>query len=83
VINPSEKDQSTFEEAPDLPDDPETDGEREDKGQAENRLIRWQRKLLDLSMRNNLLNFHPGKKAIRLDAPDPGLLEDLLAEGHS
>lgn len=73
----------TFEDAPDLPDLLDTENERDDKNQPENRLIRWQRKLLDLSMRNNLLNFRPGKKAIKLDAPNPGLLEDLLAEGHS
>ncbi|MBN0595662.1 hypothetical protein JTM42_34850, partial [Pseudomonas aeruginosa] len=34
------------------------------------RLARWQRKLLDLSLRNNLLNFKAGKKAVRLEAPD-------------
>ena len=47
------------------------------------RLERWQRKLLDLSLRNNLLNFKPGKKALKLDAPDPGLLEDLLSTGQA
>ncbi|WP_085315857.1 DUF3320 domain-containing protein [Derxia lacustris] len=47
------------------------------------RITRWQRKLLDLSMRNPLLNFKAGKKALTLDAPDPGQLEDLLAEGKA
>lgn len=47
------------------------------------RLERWQRKLLDLSLRNNLLNFKYGKKALRLEAPDPGGLEDILASGQS
>lgn len=47
------------------------------------RLERWQRKLLDLSLRNNLLNFKYGKKALRLEAPDPGALEDILASGQS
>lgn len=46
------------------------------------RLARWQRKLLDLSLRNNLLNFKAGKKAVRLEAPDPGALEDILASGQ-
>jgi very-short-patch-repair endonuclease len=50
---------------------------------AKDRLDRWQRKLLDLSLRNALLNFRAGKRAIVLDAPDPGLLEDLLAEGRT
>ncbi|MEG6624306.1 hypothetical protein V2B08_33940, partial [Pseudomonas aeruginosa] len=30
------------------------------------RQARWQRKLLDLSLRNNLLNNKAGKKAVRL-----------------
>ncbi|SEH33968.1 DUF3320 domain-containing protein [Magnetospirillum fulvum] len=46
------------------------------------RLARWQRKLLDLSLRNSLLNFKVGKKAIRLVTPDPGGLEDLLADNR-
>ncbi|MBD8568351.1 DUF3320 domain-containing protein [Pseudomonas syringae] len=47
------------------------------------RLERWQRKLLDLSLRNNLLNFKYGKRALKLEAPDPGALEDILASGQS
>lgn len=46
------------------------------------RLGRWQRKLLDLSLRNNLLNFKAGKRALKLEAPDPGALEDLLSSGQ-
>lgn len=49
----------------------------------QDRLERWQRKLLDLSSRNALINFRVGKRAIKLDAPDPGLVEDLLSEGKS
>lgn len=45
------------------------------------RLARWQRKLLDLSLRNNLLNFKAGRRSVRLDAPDPGALEDMLSDG--
>lgn len=48
----------------------------------EDRLSRWQRKLLDLSLRNNLLSFKSGKKSVKLDAPEPGAIEDVLAEGH-
>ncbi|GEO81438.1 DUF3320 domain-containing protein [Pararhodospirillum oryzae] len=47
----------------------------------EGRLTRWQRKLLDLSLRNPLLNLTRGRTFVRLIAPDPGLLEDLLADG--
>ncbi|MBV7510026.1 DUF3320 domain-containing protein [Pseudomonas sp. PDM25] len=45
------------------------------------RLGRWQRKLLDLSLRNNLLNFKAGKKSLKLESPDPAALEDILASG--
>jgi hypothetical protein len=44
------------------------------------RLEHWQRKLLDLSLRNNLLNFSVGKRAVSLDAPEPSRLEDALAQ---
>jgi very-short-patch-repair endonuclease len=72
---------ATFDDgAPDLPDDdslvtnlPALD--------PKDRLARWQRKLLDLSLRNNLVNFKAGKKSVRLDAPEPGALEDMLSDG--
>lgn len=47
----------------------------------EGRLQHWQRKLLDLSLRNNLLNFRAGRKTVKVEAPDPAALEDLLAQG--
>ncbi len=71
-----------FDEAPDLPSesiaepDPATLNPKD-------RLARWQRKLLDLSLRNNLLNFRGGKKALKLEAPDPSLLEDVLSDGQA
>ncbi|SFM91665.1 Part of AAA domain-containing protein [Variovorax sp. OV329] len=72
----------TFDEAPDLPDE----GQEVETDSAalnpKDRLARWQRKLLDLSLRNNLLNFKAGKKALKLEAPDASLLEDALAEGQ-
>ncbi len=45
------------------------------------RLEHWQRKLLDLSLRNSLLNFRAVKRSIAFIAPDPGKLEDILAAG--
>ena len=45
------------------------------------RLDRWKRKLLDLSLRNRLLNFRDTKKTIPLTCPDLGVLEDALAAG--
>ena len=69
-----------FEEAPELPD--EDDDIQDVMPLApKDRLARWQRKLLDLSLRNNLLNFRVGKKSLKLEAPDPGALEDLVADG--
>lgn len=79
--------QPVFEEAPaDLPDldqDPAPAAAEPAALTPKDRLERWQRKLLDLSLRNSLLNFKGGKRAIALDAPDPGLLEDILAEGRA
>lgn len=71
-----------FDEAPDLPDFAQ---ESDDTDPAlltpAGRLARWQRKLLDLSLRNNLLNFKAVRKAVTLVAPDAGALEDRLASG--
>jgi very-short-patch-repair endonuclease len=72
---------ATFDDgAPDIPDDdaPVVDVAAVD---PKDRLARWQRKLLDLSLRNNLLNFKAGKRSVRIDAPEPGALEDLLSDG--
>lgn len=45
------------------------------------RLDRWQRRLLDLTLHNALLNHKAAKSSLRLICPDPGELEDLLAAG--
>ena len=45
------------------------------------RLDRWQRKLLDLTLRNRLLNFRDTKRTIPLTCPDLPALEDALADG--
>ena len=47
------------------------------------RLERWQRKLLDLTTRNRLLNVKPGPNAVRLLCPEPAALEDRLADGQA
>ncbi len=72
----------TIEDAPDLSDSAPANAEDASQLDPKDRLLRWQRKLLDLSLRNNLLNFKGGKKALKLEAPDPGALEDLLASGQ-
>ncbi|MBX7246784.1 MAG: DUF3320 domain-containing protein [Candidatus Sumerlaeaceae bacterium] len=73
----------TFDEAPDLPDDDAAAEPDPATLNPKDRLARWQRKLLDLSLSNNLLNFRSGKKAIKVEAPDPGALEDLLSDGQA
>ena len=47
------------------------------------RIERWQRRLLDLSLRNRLLNFRPTKQTVPLLCPDASRLEDRLADGAS
>lgn len=47
----------------------------------EGRLARWKSRLLDLTLRNRLLNFKPAKTTLRVICPDPGALEDTLADG--
>ena len=73
----------TFEDAPDLPEDGPAAEPDPATLNPKDRLARWQRKLLDLSLRNNLLNFKAGKKALKLEAPEAGALEDLLSDGQA
>jgi very-short-patch-repair endonuclease len=78
-----EEPEPTFgiEDAPDLPDEAITDIPTSELD-PKDRLARWQRKLLDLSLRNALLNFKQGKKALLLDVAAPAL-EDTLASGQT
>ena len=46
------------------------------------RIERWQRKLLDLSLRNRLLNFRPTKQTLPFLCSSIAELEDALADGH-
>lgn len=71
-----------IDEPPDLPDEGTVAEPDPATLNPKDRLARWQRKLLDLSLRNNLLNFKSGKKSLKLEAPDAAALEDLLAEGQ-
>ncbi|WNO55183.1 DUF3320 domain-containing protein [Stakelama saccharophila] len=48
---------------------------------ASGRIRQWQRKLLNLTTSNNLLNLRDSKTVIKLLCPDPGALEDVLADG--
>lgn len=68
-----------LEAAPALPDfDVEI---AEESSAVGDRIQQWQRKLLNLTTSNRLLHVPDGGKAVRLACPDPGLLEDRLAEG--
>ena len=71
----------TFEEAPALPDFDDGVDEAELPKTPTGRLERWQRKLLDLSARNPLLNHKSTKTSLRLICPEPGLLGEKLAKG--
>jgi len=48
---------------------------------AAGRIDRWQKKLLDLTLRNRLLNFPTSKKTIPFLCTDVSYLEDRLADG--
>lgn len=47
----------------------------------EGRLAKWKSRLLDLSLRNRLLNFKPSKTTLKLVCPDLAALEDTLSSG--
>jgi len=48
----------------------------------EARIENWKRQLLDLTMRNRLLNFTSRTRAIEINCTDPASLEDMLAENE-
>ncbi|WP_372603310.1 DUF4011 domain-containing protein, partial [Actibacterium sp.] len=54
----------------------------EEPATADDRISRWQRKLLDLSLRNRLLNFRDSKQTLPFLCPDVSALEDKLADGQ-
>ncbi|MBR2282866.1 MAG: DUF3320 domain-containing protein [Ruminococcus sp.] len=43
----------------------------------------WERKLLDLSLRNSLLNFRPSALSVQIMTADLGRLEDEMANGET
>ncbi|MGC4007485.1 MAG: DUF4011 domain-containing protein [Pirellulales bacterium] len=69
-----------------LPNTPEFESPRLDDTEEKpttpaGRIERWQRKLLDLSLRNRLLNFKESSGVVPFICPDVPYLEDRLAEG--
>ncbi len=72
-----------LEEAPELNSfDIELSANKADET-PETRLDRWQRKLLDISLRNKLLNYKETKASLKLYCPAPSKLEDRLADGKN
>ena len=63
-----------FDEELDRPQDHQTD-------RPLDRLETWKRSLLDLSLRNRLLNFKDTKATVTIECADPASLEDALAGG--
>ena len=53
----------------------------EEPATPQDRIDRWQRKLLDLSLRNRLLNYRDSKQTLPLRCPSVAALEDELADG--
>lgn len=58
-----------------------SDFEEEETDAIFDRIYSWQRKLLDLTLRNPLLNFKSSQTNIPIICPKPSLLEDILAAG--
>lgn len=56
--------------------------EPEELATPEGRVERWQRRLLDTTLRNRLLNFIDTKKVLPLEVIDASALEDSLASGN-
>lgn len=46
------------------------------------RVMRWRKRLLDLSLRNRLLNFKETGRTLPLSVPDLAKVEDMLSEGQ-
>jgi very-short-patch-repair endonuclease len=65
------------------PLDPEALGpiDLPDTDTPEGRLANWKARLLDLTLRNRLLNFKSTKTTVQIVAPDLGAIEDIVAEG--
>jgi very-short-patch-repair endonuclease len=54
-----------------------------DRAGGVGRIERWRTRLLDLSLRNRLVNFRETGRTLRLTVPDVAALEDKLAAGET
>ena len=59
-----------------------TFGKVTDQSEQVTRQMLWERKLLDLSLRNSLLNFRPTSSNVQFIAPDLAKLEDAVSAGN-
>lgn len=85
VYQPTEASGETVQPASTQGFTPTASPRRDGRPAAPLRVERWKNTLLDLSLRNRLINFSPGASATRLLAPDGSLplVEDLLHERKS
>ncbi|MDE0528193.1 MAG: DUF4011 domain-containing protein [Truepera sp.] len=81
VGSPTMKPELGLEEAPALPDLDSPGPEEEEPETPQGRLERWQTRLLDLTLRNRLLNHRATKTSLRIICPEPARLENKLAKG--
>lgn len=61
---------------------PEFISQKADEKPGENRIDQWKRKLLDLSLRNKLLNYRETARSIKIICSSLARLEDSLADGR-
>lgn len=80
-------DDATLPALDEVPDDPALLGQvrewQQEQAHPTGRLGQWQRRLLDLTLRNPLLNMRSTRSNIALVVPDPAQLEDMLAQGKA
>lgn len=75
------KSAATLPAAPEIPDSLAVSAEAAGEN-PHSRIERWKRRLLDLSLRNRLLNWKESKTTVSLICPDMEALEDALAAGR-
>ena len=85
AVNASAEDEVAPAALPRAPDFNLLPGEEQDETlpkTSQGRIERWQRKLLDFSLKNRLLNYRDSKQTLPLFCPNVAALEDQLAAGQ-
>jgi hypothetical protein len=78
-VHQSRAEAQVLDEAPQFEEEMERRPQKDER--PLDRLESWKRSLLDLTLRNRLLNFKESKTTIAIECPDPAKLEDMLAAG--